>query len=77
MNCITMSQIGLILVVVGTILLAFSVKVKRQYSGKIAAEVDSMKKNSHELVEPTETTIVRPLFWLGLFFNAVGSLLQW
>ena len=71
----TMQHIGIILSIIGTVLLAFSVKVKRQYGGEAAKAVDAAKLRDPSLVEPTETTIVRPLFWFGLALIALGSLL--
>ena len=72
----TFSHIGIISVLIGTFLLAFSVKVKRMYKGDMANVVDRLKK-LHHIVEPTETYIRPGLFWFGLFLVAVGSILQW
>ena len=74
---ITRHQVGIILVIIGTALLAFSVRVKRQYEGEIGKVVDEIKKKDPDKIEPTETYIKRSLFWFGLLFIAVGSLLQW
>jgi hypothetical protein len=76
---ITREQIGIILVIIGTLLLAFSVRVKSQYKNDIRGAIDSVKRKNpnHSLIEPTETYIVRPMFWFGLFFVAVGSAFQW
>ena len=70
-------HLGILLTIAGSVLLAFSVRVKRQYTGPMAKVVDNLKQQDHELVEPTEASIVRPLFWAGLSFIAAGSLLQW
>jgi hypothetical protein len=67
---------GILATVLGTVLLAFSLKIRRQYEGETAKVVDKMKR-SNGLLEPTETYIIRPLFWLGLGLIASGSLLQW
>ena len=77
MNYITGQHLGIILVVMGTTLLAFSVKVKRLYSGDIERTIDDLKKQTPELLEPTETYVSRPLFWSGLLLVAFGSVLQW
>ena len=66
---------GLVLTVAGTVLLAFSVGVSRQYKGKMARIADDLKDPT--MIEPTETRISRPLFWGGLVLVAVGTLLQW
>ena len=70
-------QLGIILVVLGTILLAFSLKVTPQYSGDAARAVDQLKKDRPDLIELTETYIIRWRFWTGLALVALGSLLQW
>ena len=73
---LTIEHIGIIAVIIGTVLLAFSLKVKRMYQEDAANVVDELKKHPH-LVEPTETYICPWLFWTGLLFVAIGSLLQW
>lgn len=70
-------HIGIFLTIAGTVLLAFSVRDKRQYFGNMQKVADRLKEENRELVEPTETTVVRRLFWAGLGFVAVGTLLQW
>lgn len=75
--CITRQQVGIIVVVVGTVFLAFSVRVKRQYHGKAASDLDAIKQKNPDLIEPTETYINRYLFWAGLVLVASGSALQW
>jgi hypothetical protein len=45
--------------------------------GEMANVVDKMKRQDSKLLEPTETRIVRPLFWAGLSSIAVGTVLQW
>jgi hypothetical protein len=74
--CITMQHLGIILTVIGTGFLAFSVRISRQYQGELSKVSDRLKKD-HNLIEPTETSIVRSLFWIGLGFVALGSALQW
>ena len=77
MDWLTRQHIGIIIVVVGTYVLARSVKVKRQYCDDAARDVDRVKKQQPEVVELTETHISRPLFWWGLALVAIGSALQW
>ena len=74
---LTRQHIGLVLTFFGTVLLALSVKVKRQYSGDTASEVDKLKEADPDLVEPTETYIVRGQFWAGLILIAIVTVLQW
>jgi len=76
-HCLTREHIGILLTIAGTALLAFSVKVKRQYSGDMARVVDKLKKGGPDVVEPTETHIARGLFWAGLICVAIGAVLQW
>jgi dipeptide/tripeptide permease len=74
---ITREQIGIILVIIGTLLLAFSVQVKRQYGNEARKAVDNAKLKDPGLFEPTESYIIRSMFWFGLLFIAVGSAFQW
>jgi len=72
----TCQHIGILLTIAGTGLLAFSVKVKRSYSGPAAEVVDSSKDRDN-VVEITETKInINQLRW-GLALVSVGALLQW
>ncbi len=74
---ITRQQVGLLLAVLGAIALAFSVRTKSQYEGEKAEAVNKAKTKDPTLFEPTETYIVRGLFWGGLVLVALGALLQW
>jgi predicted thioredoxin/glutaredoxin len=76
-DLLTRQHIGILLTIAGTVLLAFSVKVKRQYSGKMARVADKLKEREPALVELTETNIVRSMFWAGLASVAIGTLLEW
>ena len=73
----TTNHIGLLTVIVGTALLAYSVKVKRQYSGNMSHIVDNLKEQDPALLEPTETSIDITRFRSGLALVAIGSLMQW
>lgn len=73
---ITLPQVGIVLTIIGTIFLALSVKVKRQYE-EIAKAVDKEKKENPNIIETTETSIDHILFWAGLIFIAIGALCQW
>jgi len=77
MMFISTKHIGLILVVIGTVWLAFSLSVKRQYSGEMRKAVDKFKKNEKNLLELTEVKIDRFRFWIGLLFIAIGTIMQW
>lgn len=69
---------GILLTIAGTAFLAFSVKVKRQVGDKSPFRpVYDQKKRELDLMEVTETSISRGLFWTGLACVAVGALLQW
>ena len=70
-------RLGLVLVLVGTVLLAYSVRVKRQYSGEVARAVDRLKQQNPDLIEPTETEIILLRFRLGLGLVFLGTALQW
>jgi len=71
---ITRQHLGIILTIIGTVFLAFSVRVTRQYKREMAKKVDRLKKDD---IEPTETSIILSLFWIGLGLVALGSALQW
>jgi len=43
---LTIEHIGIIAVIIGTVLLAFSLKVKRMYQEDAANVVDELKKNT-------------------------------
>lgn len=73
MTFITRQQIGLIVVLLGTASLAFSIRTLSQYDENILKEIDPDKK----LWAPTQTAIVRPLFWGGLVLVSIGTALQW
>ena len=77
MDWITLHRVGIIIGVIGTVFLAFSVKVKPQYYGEAARVVDTLKKDDPNMIEPTETFINRIMFWIGLALVAIGSALQW
>jgi len=77
MDWITREHLGIVAVILGTVFLSFSVKVKRQYIRELSQTVDEIKSKSPDIIELTETYISRKLFWLGLFLVAIGSLLQW
>lgn len=70
-------HIGIIATIVGTVLLAFSIGTKRQYQGQLARVLDQFKQTNPGFLEPTETHIVRWMFWAGLVLVALGSGLQW
>ena len=74
---VTRQQLGLLLALVGTAALAFSVRAKRMYEGEVRDAIDAAKRTNPRLFEPTETTIDRGLFRGGLILVAIGTLLQW
>ncbi len=51
MSDVVRRRLGLILVVAGTIILAFSVQTKRQYVGGMAKVIDRMKKDDPSFLE--------------------------
>ena len=75
---ITRQHLGIGFVVLGTALLAFAVKVNRGHRDKDTARMlENLRKKFAGLIEPTEARIIRWRLWLGLFFVALGSSLQW
>ena len=77
MECIARRQIGIILVVIGTVVLGFALTIKRQYTDALAHTVDEIKARDSSLHEPTEAHHSVAMVWTGLFLVAAGSLLQW
>jgi hypothetical protein len=67
----TRQHLGLLLTVVGTILLAFSLKV---YEGGLAIQMTDKKGR---IISPSQATINRYMFWAGLGCIAVGTMFQW
>ena len=68
-------HIGLILVLIGTLCLAFSIKTEE--------EPNEMKR-SFERSNPhlkfwysTRVTIIKPLFWIGIILVMIGTAFQW
>ncbi len=70
-------HVGIAILLIGTLVLAFSVKQKRLYDDDISHVVNNLNKQNPKLREPTETTINLPMFCFGLVLVAIGSLLQW
>jgi hypothetical protein len=70
-------HLGIILTVLGTVFLAFSVRIIPQYGGPIGEAVERARQRDPKLFTPTETRIIRPLFWAGLGLIGIGAALQW
>jgi hypothetical protein len=79
MSCATIIRkiIGISLTIVGTFLLAISVKSETQYTGDKYMEdiVERSRKDGGFI--PTYTYINKKLFRIGLACIAVGAILQW
>ena len=69
---LTRQHIGLLLTVLGTILLALSLKIIKQMGNGVQTIGENGK-----IISPSETSICRSLFWSGLTCIAIGTLLQW
>ena len=74
---ISRQQLGLILTVLGTAAMGFSLRTQGQYEGDAVKAVKKAKQKHTGLFVPTETHIIRPLFWGGLGLVALGAILQW
>ena len=75
---------GILLVILGTICLAFAVKVENKYT--LSARSEKEKKEAKDIVkraedgsyyEPPIVYIDKMLFQTGLACVAIGSLMQW
>jgi hypothetical protein len=73
---VTFPRVGILLNLVGALLLAFSVSVRRQYEGDLTAYVDQLLQHKPGRMEPTETRIHRHRLRWGGIVMAVGSVLQ-
>jgi|RhiMethySRZTD1v2_1073278.scaffolds.fasta_scaffold207328_2 hypothetical protein len=78
---ITRQRVGLILVIFGTVIVAYSIKSKDRWEGDEHTR-DVLKRNPgrselKDVFEPTETRINQGLLRMGLTIVAVGTLLQW
>lgn len=73
---ITRQHLGLIIVILGTIALAFSVKTEEQHESD---RKEAEKRNPHmeKLWSPVRVTVRRYLFYGGLLAIAIGTLMQW
>jgi hypothetical protein len=76
-------HIGIILVIIGTFFMGWSVKTKQSYDkglrNSIRDENRQRRKNGidDDVIMVTETWIDRKQFYGGLVLVAAGSLLQW
>jgi len=66
-------QWGLILVIVGTGLMAISVTYRQSLPRQLQREMERRQ----DVVVPTQVIFCRWLFWSGLGCIALGSLMQW
>ena len=77
----TSEHVGLLLALVGTALLAFSLKARGLYDDdphtKAVLERNPGRHMVRDRFNPTETRIDRRLFWFGLLLIAVGTAMQW
>lgn len=78
------AHFGIIIVIIGTILLAFAVKIKNRYTLATNNRKDkkywgSIVKRAQDVkcFEPTVVYIDKKLFYAGLSCVAIGSLFQW
>jgi len=69
--CLTRQQWGLVASLLGSAMVAFSVRVK-------STDTDVLKGvNLHDKIAPSQVTIIPFLFRGGLVLMMVGTLLQW
>jgi hypothetical protein len=73
----TRHHIGIILTIIGTVCLAFSVKSETQYSGDKLMEDCAERARKDGGFVPTYTYIDKKLFYAGLAFVGIGSVMQW
>jgi hypothetical protein len=71
-NLLTYPHIGIIITVIGTICLAFSVRIIEQKGG--GGFVEDGEGNRIKVIGGY---IRRELFWIGLFLIAMGTIMQW
>lgn len=73
----TYQHIAIILTIIGTVCLAFSVKTETQYtSDKLMEDCVERARKDGKFVS-TYTYIDRKIFYIGLACVAMGSLMQW
>ena len=80
----TFQHVGILIVILGTICLAFAVKIENKYTLSARSKKDKKKwKNivkraeDDSYFEPTIVFIDKMLFRIGLACVALGSLFQW
>ena len=71
-NLLTWQHMGIIITVIGTICLAFSVRIIEQKGGGGYVEDEEGNK-----IKVIGGYIRRKLFWFGLLFIAIGTIMQW
>lgn len=80
----TIEHVGILLAVLGTVLLAFAVKIENKHT--LSAQNKKEKEAARKLVadaedgtylEPSIVLIDKMLFRFGLACVAIGSLMQW
>jgi uncharacterized membrane protein len=77
MTIVTLSHMGIILIFIGTVILACSVKSQTQYDGN-EHMMDCVRRHIKDGgVVPTYTYIDKKLYYIGLACIGIGSLLQW
>ena len=83
-SLLTLTHVGILLVIVGTAFLAYAVKVENKYT--LSARSKENKKRLEDIVkrsedgsyyEPSIVRVDKIFFRLGLAFVALGSLMQW
>ena len=70
----TFHIVSIILLFAGTVFLAYTVRVRRQYEDE--KMLDRIKQERPEIIELTETNIIRQRFRMGLLLVILGTLLQ-
>jgi hypothetical protein len=70
-------HIGIILTIIGTVCLAFSVKTETQYTADKFMEDCLERARKDGKFVPTYTYIDKKVFYIGLACVGIGSLMQW
>ena len=74
--CLALSKAGLGINLAGSLLLAYSVSAKNQYTGKMREVVDRFKSENPDLIGISDTVVIPWKVTVGVWLIVLGTILQ-